>query len=64
MTGLESILSQIAGDGQKEAEEGVVSVRSRFAGDEGQKGLEEFMAAIQEEIVKKAIRQMEKKEEK
>ena len=48
--------------GQKEAEEGVVSVRSRFAGDEGQKGLEEFMAAIQEEIVKKAIRQMEKKE--
>lgn len=50
--------------GQKEAEEGVVSVRSRFAGDEGQKGLEEFMAAIQEEIVKKAIRQMEKKEEK
>lgn len=50
--------------GQKEAEEGVVSVRSRFAGDEGQKDLEEFMAAIQEEIVKKAIRQMEKKEEK
>lgn len=44
--------------GQKEAEEGVVSVRSRFAGDEGQKGLEEFMAAIKEEIAKKAIRQM------
>ncbi len=50
--------------GQKEAEEGVVSVRSRFAGDEGQKGLEEFIAAIQEEIGKKAIRQIEKKEEK
>mgnify|MGYP002509446763 CR=1 FL=1 len=50
--------------GQKEAEEGVVSVRSRFAGDEGQKGLEEFIAAIQEEIRKKSIRQIEKKEEK
>ncbi len=50
--------------GQKEAEEGVVSVRSRFAGDEGQKGLEEFIAAIQEEIEKKSIRQIEKKEEK
>ena len=30
--------------GQKEEEEGVVSVRSRFAGDEGQKELGQFMA--------------------
>ena len=29
--------------GAKEEEEGKVSVRSRFAGDEGQCGLEEFM---------------------
>ncbi len=50
--------------GQKEAEEGVVSVRSRFAGDEGQKGLEDFIAAVKEEIEEKAIRQMENKEEK
>ena len=39
--------------GQKEEEEGVVSVRSRFAGDEGQKELGQFMEAIQEEIASK-----------
>ena len=32
--------------GQKEEEEGVISVRSRFAGDEGQKTLEVFTAAL------------------
>ena len=32
--------------GQKEAEEGLVSVRSRFVGDEGQKKLEAFIADL------------------
>ena len=41
----------------KEEEEGVVSVRSRYLGDEGQKPLSEFIAAICEEIRTKAIRQ-------
>lgn len=50
--------------GQKEEEEGVVSVRSRFAGDEGQKELGQFMEAIQKEIASKVIRQAENKEEK
>ena len=45
--------------GQKEAEEGVVSVRSRFLGDEGQKSLSEFIAAVTEEIRTKAIRKVE-----
>ncbi|MDO4316770.1 MAG: threonine--tRNA ligase [Lachnospiraceae bacterium] len=45
--------------GQKEAEEGVVSVRSRFLGDEGQKPLSEFIAAVSEEIRTKAIRKVE-----
>ena len=36
--------------GQKEEEEGLVSVRSRFAGDEGQKNPEEFIKALKEEI--------------
>ncbi len=48
--------------GQKEEEEGVVSVRSRFAGDEGQKELGQFMEAIQEEIASKVIRQAENKD--
>jgi threonyl-tRNA synthetase len=42
--------------GQKEEEEGLVSVRSRFAGDEGQKTLEEFMEQIGREIRDKEIR--------
>ena len=40
----------------------MVSVRSRFAGDEGQKGLEEFIAAIMEETAKKEIREVTKEE--
>ncbi len=36
--------------GQKEEEEGCVSVRSRFAGDEGMRNLDEFIGQIQEEI--------------
>ena len=40
--------------GQKEEESGLVSVRSRFEGDEGQKELNTFIDAVKEEI---AIRQ-------
>ncbi len=49
--------------GQKEAEEGTVSVRSRFAGDEGSKSLEEFVEAICKEIRTKEIRKEEVAEE-
>lgn len=42
--------------GQKEAEENLVSVRSRFAGDEGAKHIEEFVDAICKEIRTKEIR--------
>ena len=47
--------------GAKEEEEGLVAVRSRFAGDEGQKTLSEFVAAVKEEIAKRAIRKVEEK---
>ena len=47
--------------GAKEEEEGVVAVRSRFAGDEGQKTLSEFVDAVKEEIAKRAIRNVEEK---
>lgn len=50
--------------GQKEAEDGVVAVRSRFLGDEGQKSLEEFITAIKAEIESKEIRKVEVKKEK
>ena len=43
--------------GEKEAAEGTVSVRSRFAGDEGIKPLQEFMDALLEEIRTKQIRE-------
>ncbi len=45
--------------GAKEEEEKVVSVRSRFNGDEGQKDLQAFIADILEEIRTKEIRQVE-----
>lgn len=45
--------------GAKEEEEKVVSVRSRFKGDEGQKDLQAFIADILEEIHTKEIRQVE-----
>ena len=44
--------------GQKEEEEGLVSVRSRFAGDEGQKNPEEFIKALKEEIDSKIQREV------
>ena len=50
--------------GAKEEEEEKVAVRSRSLGDEGQKGLEEFISQIQEEIRTKAIQSVEKEEEK
>lgn len=49
--------------GQKEEEEGVVSVRSRFAGDEGQKSLDAFIDQICREIRTKEIRKEEVAEE-
>ena len=50
--------------GQKEEEEGLVSVRSRFAGDEGQKSLDAFIDQICKEIRTKEIRKEEVVEEK
>ncbi|MCI9200725.1 MAG: threonine--tRNA ligase [Lachnospiraceae bacterium] len=50
--------------GQKEEEEKNVSVRSRFAGDEGSKPLGEFIDQICKEIRTKEIRKEEVKEEK
>ncbi len=43
--------------GQKEEEDGLVSVRSRFAGDEGQKSLDAFIEQICKEIRTKEIRE-------
>ena len=43
--------------GEKEEADGTVSVRSRFAGDEGAKPLAEFVDAICKEIRTKEIRQ-------
>ncbi len=48
--------------GQKEEEAGLVSVRSRFLGDEGQKDLKEFMSDIQKEISSRIIKEEEEKE--
>ena len=45
--------------GQKEEEEGVVAVRSRYLGDEGQKQLGDFISAVCEEIRTKEIRKVE-----
>ncbi len=49
--------------GAKEEEAGKVSVRSRFAGDEGQKDLQEFIDSICKEIRTKEIRKEEVQEE-
>ena len=43
--------------GEKEEAEGLVSVRSRFAGDEGQKSVATFVEQICKEIRTKEIRQ-------
>ena len=48
--------------GAKEQEEGVVSVRSRFLGDEGQRSLDTFIAEMTEEIKNRTIRKVELEE--
>ena len=48
--------------GQKEQEEGLVSVRSRYLGDEGQKPLQTFVEEICKEIRTKEIRKIEVQE--
>ena len=50
--------------GAKEEEENTVSVRSRFAGDEGAKSLDDFIAAITEEIKNRENRKVEIEEQK
>ncbi|MDO5136498.1 MAG: threonine--tRNA ligase [Eubacteriales bacterium] len=49
--------------GAKEEEEGVVSVRSRFLGDEGAKDLDSFVASVKEEIRTRENRQVQVQEE-
>ena len=48
--------------GAKEEEEGIVAVRSRFAGDEGQKALDAFIEDIKSEIAGKIAREMKTEE--
>ena len=48
--------------GAKEEEQDLVSVRSRFAGDEGQKSLDAFIADIKEEIASKTQRETVKED--
>ena len=50
--------------GAKEEEDGLVSVRSRFEGDEGQKSLTDFLAAIKMEIQTKTAREVKKEDDK
>jgi threonyl-tRNA synthetase len=49
--------------GQKEEEDGLVSVRSRFEGDEGQKTLNDFISSICQEIRTKENRKINVQEE-
>ena len=49
--------------GAKEEEEGKVSVRSRFLGDEGAKDLGEFITSIKDEIKSRENRKVEVQEE-
>ncbi len=49
--------------GQKEMDGGVISVRSRFEGDEGQKDLDEFISDVKEEIASRVIRESKVKED-
>ena len=50
--------------GAKEEEDGLVSIRSRFEGDEGQKSLTDFLAAIKMEIQAKTAREVKKEDDK
>ena len=49
--------------GAKEEEEGLVAVRSRFEGDEGQKDPGQFIDSIKKEIDEKLVRETKAKEE-
>ena len=49
--------------GPKEKDDNVVAVRSRFAGDEGTKNIDEFIKDIRNEIDNLTIREVTKKEE-
>ncbi len=49
--------------GAKEQEEGLVAVRSRYLGDEGPRSLDDFIAAITEEIRTKEIRKIQVEQE-
>ena len=49
--------------GAKEEESKLVSVRSRFLGDEGQKSLADFMVDIKEEVASRQIREEQVEEE-
>jgi threonyl-tRNA synthetase len=48
--------------GAKEEENGTISLRSRFAGDEGSKSVDEFISALRHEIDSKEIRKVETEE--
>lgn len=48
--------------GAKEEEQNLVSERSRFAGDEGQKSLDAFIKAIKQEIASKTQREIIKED--
>lgn len=48
--------------GAKEEENGAVSVRSRYAGDEGQKDLAAFIQSVKEEIALRTIREVTKED--
>lgn len=48
--------------GAKEEEEGMVSVRSRFLGDEGQRSLEQFIGEVQAEVKGRVNRKVEVQE--
>ncbi|MCI9636442.1 MAG: threonine--tRNA ligase [Hungatella sp.] len=48
--------------GQKEQEESKVSVRSRFAGVEGQKSMDEFIAGVKEEIASRTAKEVKSQE--
>ena len=48
--------------GAKEEEEEKVAVRSRFAGDEGQKELRVFIDSVKDEIASRVIREVTKED--
>ena len=65
LSGREGLVVESEDDtGQQEEEQGKVSVRSRFAGDEGQKDLADFIKDICEEIRTKEIRKVTVEEQK